>query len=235
MRPGVGSRRACPPRRHSDRLPVSSPVTMSTASSARRLFRVSRIGRLKMTTCPLVAKKTRRRRDANIRFVGVTVREYRDGDAIGIARIGLENGAYYARLAPDYFKQPNEEGLADFLAGDGEWRDAPTNLALVAEVDGDVAGYLEASIQPPLDSAQWQSQRDLSDPRLFINYVGTGDTYKRTGVASQLVEAAEEWGRANGATVAICDTYIESPLSMPFWEERMGYQRQAVIFRKSLR
>jgi GNAT superfamily N-acetyltransferase len=94
---------------------------------------------------------------------------------------------------------------------------------------------LEASIQPPLDSARWQGQRDLSDPRLFINYVGTGDAFKRIGVASQLVEAAEEWGRSHGATVAICDTYIDSPLSMPFWENRMGYKRQAVIFRKSLR
>jgi GNAT superfamily N-acetyltransferase len=170
-----------------------------------------------------------------MRFVSVIVRSYRDGDAIGIARIGLENGAYYAKLAPDYFKQPDEDGLAEFLAGDSEWRDAPTNLALVAEVDGDVAGYLEASIQPPLDSAQWQGQRDLSDQRLFINYVGTADAFKRKGVASQLVEAAEEWGRSSGATVAICDTYIDSPLSMPFWENRMGYKRRAVIFRKSLR
>ena len=55
------------------------------------------------------------------------------------------------------------------------------------------------------------------------------------GVASQLVDAAEEWGRSKGATVAICDTFIDSPLSMPFWEERMGYERKAVIFRKPLR
>ena len=167
--------------------------------------------------------------------VSTTIREYQNGDGIGIARIGLENGAYYARLAPEYFRQPDEEGLADFLDGDGEWRDEPANLALVAEVEGDVAGYLEASIQPPLDSARWQGQRDLANARLFINYVGTADAFKRRGIASQLVETAEAWGRSKGATVAICDTYIDSPLSMPFWETRMGYRRQAVIFRKPLR
>jgi hypothetical protein len=63
----------------------------------------------------------------------------------------------------------------------------------------------------------------------------TADAFKRIGVPSQLVEAAEEWGRSQGATVAICDTFIDSPLSMPFRENRMGYTRRAVIFRKPLR
>jgi GNAT superfamily N-acetyltransferase len=89
-------------------------------------------------------------------------------------------------------------------------------------------------VQAPLETARWQAQRDLSDPRLFINYVGTADAYKRMGVATRLVEAAEAWGRSKGALVAVCDTYIDSPFSVPFWEERMGYSRRAIIFRKPL-
>ena len=85
-----------------------------------------------------------------------------------------------------------------------------------------------------METARWQSQRDLGDPRLFINYVGTGDAFKRMGVATRLVEAAEDWGRSMGAVAAVCDTYIDSPLSVPFWEERMGYSRRAIIFRKAL-
>jgi ribosomal protein S18 acetylase RimI-like enzyme len=162
------------------------------------------------------------------------VRSFREGDGLGIARIGIENGAYYARLAPDHFKEPDVEGMADFMEGDGEWRKSPTNLALVAEIAGEIAGYLEASVQAPLESARWQAQRDLGERRLFINYVGTADAYKRMGVATRLVEAAEKWGRSKGAVVAVCDTYIDSPLSVPFWEERMGYSRRAIIFRKPL-
>ena len=104
----------------------------------------------------------------------------------------------------------------------------------MAEVEGQVAGYLEASIQEPLESARWQSQRDLARRRLFINYVGTADRFKRQGVATRLVHAAEEWGRARGAVVAMLDTFVGSDLSVPFWEERMGYDRQAIIFRKPL-
>jgi GNAT superfamily N-acetyltransferase len=64
--------------------------------------------------------------------------------------------------------------------------------------------------------------------------VGTADAYKRQGVATKLVHAAEDWGREHGAVVAVCDTFIESPLSVPFWEPRMGYKRRSIIFRKRL-
>ena len=38
-----------------------------------------------------------------------------------------ENGAYHAQLAPDYFKEPDPEGLVDFVENDSEWREAPGN------------------------------------------------------------------------------------------------------------
>lgn len=30
------------------------------------------------------------------------------------------------------------------------------------------------------------------------------------------------------------DTYLHSPLSVPFYEQRMGYRRQSVAFQKDL-
>jgi ribosomal protein S18 acetylase RimI-like enzyme len=166
--------------------------------------------------------------------VAVTIREARGEDAAGIVRLGQENSAYYVQLAPELFRLPDEEGLVEFIENDREWRQRSDTLALVAEDDGAIAGYLEASLQFPEDSARWQAQRDLSEIRLFINFVGTADAYKRQGVATRLVQAAEDWGRERGALVAVCDTFIESPLSVPFWERRMGYTRRAIIFRKRL-
>lgn len=87
---------------------------------------------------------------------------------------------------------------------------------------------------PPWETARWQTSVDLGRPRLSINFVGTSPAHHRQGVATRLVQAAEDWGRANGATLVVCDTWIDSPLSMPFWESRMGYQRKSVIFRKRL-
>lgn len=164
----------------------------------------------------------------------ITIREARADDAPGIARIGLQNGDYHVKLAPEIFRMPDEEGFVEFISEDSEWRALPSSLALVADAGGEIAGYLEASLQEAMETAQWQGQRDLGKTRLLINYLGTADEYKRQGVATCLVQAAEEWGRSRGAEVAVCDTYVHSPLSVPFWEERMGYERQSIIYRKQL-
>ena len=46
--------------------------------------------------------------------------------------------------------------------------------------------------------------------------------------------AVERWARERGAVCAMLDTYAASPLSVPFYEQRMGYQRRAIIFQKRL-
>jgi hypothetical protein len=53
-------------------------------------------------------------------------------------------------------------------------------------------------------------------------------------VGTRLVEAAEEWGRSAGARIAETSTYYRSPLSLPFWEPRMGYEEESVNLRKLL-
>jgi len=117
--------------------------------------------------------------------VAISIREARDDDAAGIASLGQENSAYYVQLAPEYFRLPDEEGLIAFIENDREWRERSDTMALVAEDDGAIAGYLEASLQFPEDSARWQAQRDVSEIRLLIDFVGTADAYKRQGVATK--------------------------------------------------
>jgi GNAT superfamily N-acetyltransferase len=162
------------------------------------------------------------------------IRAARPGDGKDIARNGLESARYYRDLAPEDFRLPNREELAEWvdswLPANGE-----SEIALVAEIDGQVVGYLEARLEPPMEDARFQSNPDLGETRLFINYLVTAQAFWRRGVGTRLVKAAEEWGRSRGAAVAVCDTHVDSPVSIPFWEERMGYRRRAVILRKPLR
>jgi GNAT superfamily N-acetyltransferase len=85
-----------------------------------------------------------------------------------------------------------------------------------------------------MDNADRQMLPYLGRTQLFIDSLGTAKTQWRRGVGTALVGAAEEWGRDKGARVAILDTYIHSPVSVPFWQERMHYSPRAIIFQKSL-
>src|SRR3954454_22515421 len=96
----------------------------------------------------------------------VTVREARPGDGPALARLHHENAAYYAALAPGDFKLPDEDGLIEFIESDLA---APPEgqLALVAEIGGELAGYLEARLLRPLETARFQTSSALAEPRLF--------------------------------------------------------------------
>lgn len=162
------------------------------------------------------------------------LRDRRDEDADDIARLSIESSAYYSKIAPDLFSPVQENGLAEWIASDSGWLSQPTSFALVAEIDGKVAGYLEASIQEPTDAARFSGSRDLRERRLYINYVVTAEAHKRRGVATRLVGAAEDWARKQGVSLSLCDTYVDSPESVPFWEKRMGYEQRSLRLRKRL-
>jgi GNAT superfamily N-acetyltransferase len=76
--------------------------------------------------------------------------------------------------------------------------------------------------------------RILGQTRLYVNELGVAEAYRRRGVATRLLTSAERWGREHGATLVYLDTYAYSPLSVPFYEHRMGYRRASITFEKRL-
>ena len=55
-----------------------------------------------------------------------------------------------------------------------------------------------------------------------------------TVLGTALMTAVERWAARCGANLVSLDTNLRSPLSVPFYEDRMGYTRHAVIFRKAV-
>lgn len=153
-------------------------------------------------------------------------------DAPALAALSLESSAFYAELAPAVFAAGEAEDFAEWIAS--EWDDGPAVLALVAEADGLVVAYLEAVVQEPEPWRRFFGSRDHRERRLHVNAVLTAASHRRQGIATLLVERAEAWGRTKGATVSLLDTWAESPVSVPFWERRMGYRRRSIVFRKPL-
>jgi len=66
------------------------------------------------------------------------------------------------------------------------------------------------------------------------NALMVAESYRRAGAGTALMAAVERWGREHGAVLVALDTNLRSKLSVPFYEDRLGYVRHAVIFRKYL-
>jgi GNAT superfamily N-acetyltransferase len=164
----------------------------------------------------------------------LTIREIRAGDGEGCAQAWQDAGRYYASHVPDIIHKPQAEGLAEWFEQAIARPRGDDELWLAAEHDGQVIGLIEAAILHPSPDAHWQLQRDLSRPRLAITALAVTAARRRQGTGTALMKAAEAWGQSKGAIVAVTDTNLHSPLSVPFYEHRMGYHRQAVILRKLL-
>lgn len=164
----------------------------------------------------------------------ITVRARRPGDGEELARSWLDAGRYYAELAPETFQIPEIDGLAEHLERGSAPGDEPDTLRVVAEVGGRVVGAATVRIERPIDSARYQLQRQFSETRLMVDMVVVEEAFRRQGVGARLMAALEDWGRERGATVALLDTYPESALSLPFFQERMGYRRRSVRLIKPL-
>jgi GNAT superfamily N-acetyltransferase len=163
----------------------------------------------------------------------VKIRRAVPGDAEALVGIHADMGAHYADLTPELFDRPDLSGYAEVLEAELA-DDDPNTLQLVAELDGEVVGSLDARLLVPSEDAAFGFARDHLTPRLRIEYLATAASRRRSGVGTALVEAAEAWGRERGATVAELTTYRRSPLALPFWTRRAGYQERSVNLRKEL-
>jgi GNAT superfamily N-acetyltransferase len=152
-----------------------------------------------------------------------------------MARVWLSAGAYYASLDPALFQVPSTDGLAESFEADiGATSESSDALRLVAEQDGQVAGWLTARLAQPAASAAHQLVRELGWIRLMVDALVVDQAQWRHGTGTALLEAAESWGRDRGARMVRLDTYVHSPVSVPFYERHMGYQRRSIHFAKEL-
>ena len=163
------------------------------------------------------------------------IRESQPGDGAACAALWREIGGLFAAANPRTFQVPAAEGLAEWFEQiNAVYRDDEDKVLLVAEVDGVLVGTATASLHEPVGTADRQVQTDLARRRLHVDSLAVTGTHRRRGVGSALMRAVEQWGRSRGAQVIVLETETNNPLSVPFYEQRMGFSAQAVIFRKEI-
>jgi ribosomal protein S18 acetylase RimI-like enzyme len=165
--------------------------------------------------------------------VRVLVRAARPEDAEQLARLWVEVGRELTELDRQRFRVPDRDGVVEFTEADLARSSATDVLSVVAEIDGRIAGSVEASLLAPVASARHQVMSELGETRVFVNYLGVDPEFRRRGVGTRLMAAVEQWGREHGATSIALDTYVNSPLSVPFYEA-LGYEPGSIRFEKRL-
>jgi ribosomal protein S18 acetylase RimI-like enzyme len=156
----------------------------------------------------------------------ILIRPAHESDLPTLGRLGallLETHYHFDEkrfMAP----RPNSaEAYAEFLHTQLKEEDA---VVLVAECAGAIAGYVYAGLEP----RSWKELRDLAG---FIHDVVVENSYRRTGVAGALVEAAIAWLRAHGAPRVILWTADQNAAAQKLFS-RLGFRRTMIEMTREL-
>jgi GNAT superfamily N-acetyltransferase len=168
------------------------------------------------------------------RMSDVSSRLVEPGDADALADLWMEFGRYYAELDSIQYREPEPDGLVDWFRDRlmQAWGDDYTWLAAVRA--DRVVGAIQARILRPSQDGRWQLVREVEHVVLKIDSLIVTGAERRAGVGRLLMKAVEVWGAARGASEAVVISAANSPTSVPFYEEGLGYQRKTIGFWKSL-
>ncbi len=137
-----------------------------------------------------------------------------------------------AKLWPDRSPEDLARESDSFLRGGDLWRFGALSipfLVLVAERSGDeLVGFLEASVRPFADKCR-------TAPVGYLEGWYVVPEWRRRGIGSTLVRAAEAWVRSRGCREIASDARVENSLSERC-HRALGYEEveRLIHFRREL-
>lgn len=141
----------------------------------------------------------------------IRLAEHRDLPALGLLGASLMR-THYAFDQPRFLSPDEgaEAGYAEFLGSQLHARDA---VVMVAEIDGRVAGYVYAGIEP-------LSWKELRDEAGFVHDLLVSDEARSEGVGHQLLDAAIAWLRQRGMPRVVLWTAARNTGAQRLFERR---------------
>ena len=148
-------------------------------------------------------------------------------DADGIARLFLESAEYHARLDPERYSIPQLLAISARYRDELQRPSGDKTLTLVAEFDGEIAGFIEARLERSPDAMH----REMI--YCHVAEIAVSSHHQNHGVGGRLLQAVEEWGRQQDAEFASLEFHTANELASSFYR-RMGYRSAAITAIKRL-
>jgi GNAT superfamily N-acetyltransferase len=144
-------------------------------------------------------------------------------DADGITSAFLESAEHHGSLDPELYFVPEVETIvARYREGQQHPAEERTeSITLVAELSGDIVGFIDARLYQPTDAMHRQMIYCL------ILEIAVKREHQNHGIGGQLLRAAEDWGRQHGAEFAALEYHAANPRAGAFYQ-RMNYRLASI-------
>jgi ribosomal protein S18 acetylase RimI-like enzyme len=157
----------------------------------------------------------------------IVIRPAVAGDADGLTRTFLESAAHHARLDPTRYFVPNADLVAARYREGRQHDDAATSITLVAELSGEIAGFVDVRLTHSPDPMH----REIT--YCHIVEIAVSQAHQHAGIGRKLLQAAEDWGRREGAEFASLE-YLAANAGAAAFYQKLGYDIAALTAIKRL-
>lgn len=143
-------------------------------------------------------------------------------------RVFMESAEHHAAIDPEHCHVPDPAAIKQRYREGRQHPDpeAPA-VTLVAELAGEIAGFLDAQLQTPFDPML----RPMT--YCFVADVAVATAHRNQGIGEQLMQAVEQWAREHNATY-ISLLYNRGNERVAGLYERLGFKTASVGMTKSL-
>jgi shikimate dehydrogenase len=154
-----------------------------------------------------------RAREAPSAPIDIKVRPALPEDAARISALNAYVQRLHADMVPDFFKQPSAttfapEYVLELLA-------RPDSVMLIAELAGNVAGYLYGDTAPAMETSS-----TYTFERFYIHHVAVTPEMQGHGCGAALIDAAKREARARGISRLALATWAFNRRAQRFFESQ---------------
>lgn len=144
-------------------------------------------------------------------------------DADGISRAFLDSAEHHASLDSELYFVPAFKTIA---ARYKHGRQHPAegraeSITLVAELSGEIVGFIDARLYQPTDAMHRQMIYCL------VSEIVVRSEHQNHGIGRQLLQAAEDWGRRQGAEFAVLEYHAANARAGAFYQH-MRYRLASI-------
>jgi diamine N-acetyltransferase len=156
----------------------------------------------------------------------ISVRAATGADLDVLVRLNQPVQQLHADLEPGFFKAATDrDDVAAYFAAQLE---VPSYYFLIAEIDGEVAGYIWFERQETAETLF-----TLPNERLYVHHIAVDEAARRRGVASALLKSVEAEALSLGIGQIVLATWAANATAQAFFTSQ-GFQPSIVIKKKDL-
>ncbi|MFN2464816.1 MAG: N-acetyltransferase family protein [Candidatus Dormibacteria bacterium] len=159
------------------------------------------------------------------RTAEVQIRSATPEDVGALADIYQASAEHHLRLDPSLYSTPDYLALKERYASRLPLPESEE--ILVAEVDGEVVGWIELMLRPA--SGQPRMMRDADTVEIDVAVL---PEHRGHGVGGKLMASGEKWATEHGAGLITMETHVANVDAIRFYQERHGFRTTGILMMK---